>query len=372
MPDRPLIDSERYRQVLSHYPTGVSVVTAATSTGEPLGMVVGTFTSLSLEPPMVAFMPSKSSTSWPLIRDSGAFCANVLSEEQKDLCQTFATSGGDKFAGVSWKPSASGSPILEGVVAWVDCHIEQVFESGDHYIVVGRVLDLDIAKESSPLAFFQGAYRSIAPQTTDLAGELAAPPMSIAEQAASLFAERGSRSTMAREVAELMSVPEEEIHNWFASRDRIVERLLTDYLETLLEEYARAMEHFREPRDLLHSLIAVNLGSIDDHRAAVIMFQNERANLADTRFPDFASLERRMEILWVGVLSQGVDSGDFRRDLDIKLAYRYICDATFMVARWYKADGRLNPSELAAQYGMLLLEGVATTAKQVGPTASGD
>src|ERR1700722_6991549 len=128
-------DFKQFRQVLGHYPTGVAVVTAVDGDGQPTGMAVGSFTSVSLDPPLVAFLPDRSSTSFPRIRSASSFCVNVLSAEQEHICRAFAAKGQDKFRGLSWRPAASGAPILDGVVAWIDCEFEAIYETGDHYIV---------------------------------------------------------------------------------------------------------------------------------------------------------------------------------------------------------------------------------------------
>jgi flavin reductase (DIM6/NTAB) family NADH-FMN oxidoreductase RutF/DNA-binding IclR family transcriptional regulator len=156
-------DQRWYREVLGQYPTGVCVVTAVESDGTPLGFVVGSFTSVSLDPPLVAFFPDRSSTTWPRIRRGGNFCVNILSAEQEHLCRQFAVSGGDKFAGVRTHPAPSGAPVIEGAVAWIDCDIASVTEAGDHFVVLGRVAALDIGSPSLPLLFFQGGYGRFAP-----------------------------------------------------------------------------------------------------------------------------------------------------------------------------------------------------------------
>jgi flavin reductase (DIM6/NTAB) family NADH-FMN oxidoreductase RutF len=152
------LDPRRFREVLGHFPTGVAVVTGLDTDGEPAGMAVGSFTSVSLEPPLVAFMPDRSSSSWPRFRDSGAFCVNILGAEQESICRGFAMKGGDKFADLAWRAAGSGSPILDGVLAWIDCDLDAVHEAGDHYIVIGRVRELDIGTPALPLVFFQGGY----------------------------------------------------------------------------------------------------------------------------------------------------------------------------------------------------------------------
>lgn len=156
-------DAQRFRDVLGQYPTGVSVVTAVQPDGSAAGLAVGSFTSVSLDPPLVAFLPDKSSTSWPKIREAGVFCVNVLGADQESICRTFATKAPDKFAGLGWRAAGSGSPILDRAVAWIDCDLDAVHEAGDHYIVVGRVRDLDIGHPSLPLLFFRGGYGRFTP-----------------------------------------------------------------------------------------------------------------------------------------------------------------------------------------------------------------
>jgi flavin reductase (DIM6/NTAB) family NADH-FMN oxidoreductase RutF len=150
-------DSARYRQVLGHFPTGVTVITAAPD-GVPVGMAVGSFSSVSLDPPLVAFFAGRGSSSWPKIEASGAFCVNILAEDQEELCRRFASKEEDKFAGLGWSAAGSGSPVLDGVLAWIDCDIESVIEAGDHYGVIGRVRDLSVGHDGSPLVFFRGGY----------------------------------------------------------------------------------------------------------------------------------------------------------------------------------------------------------------------
>ena len=152
------IEGSHFRTVLGHFPTGVAVVTGITSDGKPAGLAVGSFSSVSLDPPLVAFMPDKKSTSWPKFRDSGSFCVNILGAEQESICRTFAGKGGDKFADLIWEPAGSGAPRIAGVLAWIDCDTEVVHEAGDHYIVIGRVRELDIGTPALPLVFFQGGY----------------------------------------------------------------------------------------------------------------------------------------------------------------------------------------------------------------------
>lgn len=173
----PAIDPRRFREVLGHLPTGVTVVAGRRLDGHPVGMAVGSFTSVSLDPPLVAFLPDQASTTWPMIRESGSFCVNVLGDRQEAVCRTFAARGGDKFAGVRWSPARSGSPVIDGAVAYIDCDIETIHEAGDHFIVIGRVRELDHASTAMPLVFLHSAYGRVTPLSftaweTDLLGQM--------------------------------------------------------------------------------------------------------------------------------------------------------------------------------------------------------
>lgn len=151
------IDSGEFRNVLGHFPTGVTAVTAVNN-GKPVGMAIGSFTSVSLEPPLVAFLPGKDSGSWKEIREAGSFCVNVMGQDQIDVCGVMASRAEDKFADVEWSPAASGSPIISESIAYIDCDIEAIHDGGDHDIVIGRVLKLEVMDNKSPLVFFQGNY----------------------------------------------------------------------------------------------------------------------------------------------------------------------------------------------------------------------
>ena len=151
-------DDATFRQVLARFATGVVVVTGATPDG-PAGLTCQSFSSLSLEPPLVLFCPGKTSSSWPRIRESGAFAINVLSAKQEDISRVFATKEPDKFRGIGWKPGSTGSPILTDVLAAIDCRVEAEHEAGDHTIVVGRVSELHITDDHpGPLLFYRGGY----------------------------------------------------------------------------------------------------------------------------------------------------------------------------------------------------------------------
>jgi 3-hydroxy-9,10-secoandrosta-1,3,5(10)-triene-9,17-dione monooxygenase reductase component len=151
------IDQGHFRRVMGHMPTGVAVVTAVHG-GVPAGLTVGSFTSVSLDPPLVAVTVTREARSWPSIEAAGAFCVNVLAADQVALCRVFSSRQTAKFRGLRWRPAGSGAPILEDVLAWVDCDTERILEAGDHHLVIGRVRDLGVAGSGPPLLFYRGGY----------------------------------------------------------------------------------------------------------------------------------------------------------------------------------------------------------------------
>lgn len=166
------MDQARFRTVLSHFASGVVVVTSTEADGTPVGMTCQSFTSLSLDPPLVMVSPAKSSSTWPRIAATGRFAVNVLGAHQQDTSRAFARSGTDKFAGQEWNAGATGSPLLAGSIAHVECLLEVVHDAGDHVIAVGRVLALDAPSldrpvtdaaadgEVQPLVYFRSGYWS--------------------------------------------------------------------------------------------------------------------------------------------------------------------------------------------------------------------
>ena len=153
------IDPILYRQVLGHFPTGVTVV-AAQSGGRPVGLAIGSFFSISLDPPLVGFCVAKSSSTWPLMADVGTFGISVLAEDQHETSGRFASKAADKFEGISWDPApVTGSPLIHGAVAHIDCELYEVHPGGDHVIVEGLVKALEVHRDDvGPLLFFRGGY----------------------------------------------------------------------------------------------------------------------------------------------------------------------------------------------------------------------
>ena len=155
-------EPRRFRQVLGHFCTGVTVITTVRD-GRPAGFACQAFAALSLDPPLVLFCPGRSSVTWPVIARAGHFCANVLADGQQEMARRFGASGGDKFAGVPWSPAPSGAPVLDGALTWVQGTVQAVHEAGDHYLVTGRVTALGPCRPGRPLLFYRGRYAATDP-----------------------------------------------------------------------------------------------------------------------------------------------------------------------------------------------------------------
>jgi 3-hydroxy-9,10-secoandrosta-1,3,5(10)-triene-9,17-dione monooxygenase reductase component len=153
------IDPMLYRKVLGHFPTGVTVV-ASMVDGRAVGLAIGSFFSISLEPPLVGFCVADTSSTWPQMSAIGSFGVSVLAEDQHETSGRFASKSEDKFEGISWDPApVTGSPLIHGAVAHIDCELHDQVVEGDHVIVVGLVRSLDLHRDDvGPLLFFKGSY----------------------------------------------------------------------------------------------------------------------------------------------------------------------------------------------------------------------
>jgi 3-hydroxy-9,10-secoandrosta-1,3,5(10)-triene-9,17-dione monooxygenase reductase component len=158
------IDPRAFRHVLGQFCTGITIITTMAE-GAPVGFACQSFAALSLDPPLVLFCPTKVSRSWQAIEASGVFCVNVLTEKQRETCARFGSREPDKFAGIDWRPSNLGSPILEGSLAHIDCTVASVHDGGDHFVVFGAVQSLSEvpAVKPRPLLFYRGEYTGIEP-----------------------------------------------------------------------------------------------------------------------------------------------------------------------------------------------------------------
>jgi flavin reductase (DIM6/NTAB) family NADH-FMN oxidoreductase RutF len=155
------ITGAAFRSVLGRVPTSVGVVAGTGPDGVPVGLTIGTFTSVSLDPPLIAFCPGGNSTSWPKIRPMGRFCVSLLAADQDDVCSAFASKRPDKFSGLDWDLGRNGSPRLDGAVAWVECDLQNEYDAGDHTLVIARVTALEAGTGGAPMVFLGGRYFSV-------------------------------------------------------------------------------------------------------------------------------------------------------------------------------------------------------------------
>ncbi|MDX6742408.1 flavin reductase family protein [Actinocorallia sp. A-T 12471] len=159
-------DSAAFRAAMGRYGTGV-VVIAATVDGAPHGMAVNSFTSVSLDPPLVAFCAAHTSSTWPALRRATGWAVSVLAADQEDVCRTFSRKGADRFAAVPWTTSPGGHPVMADALAWLDLTPHAIHPAGDHELVLGRVTALGVEREAAdPLMFFRGSFRALSPTET--------------------------------------------------------------------------------------------------------------------------------------------------------------------------------------------------------------
>jgi len=154
------LDAREIRNVMGHFATGVTVITTSDITGKPFGLTVNSFTSLSLNPPLVVVCVDKTVDCYSCFDESKVFAVNVLSEDQEELSRRFATKGIEKFAGIQWRMGEHGLPLLDGVIGTIECKVTRSYEGGDHTIFLGEILSAT-AKGDRPLLFFKGTYHRL-------------------------------------------------------------------------------------------------------------------------------------------------------------------------------------------------------------------
>lgn len=151
------------REVMSAYPTGVTVVASRDADGSPYGLTVNSFTSVSLDPPLVLVCIGHTSASHARLVTAAAFTVNVLAAHQGEIARRFAAEPSEgRFDELAWSPAASGEPIIEGVAAWLECSAYDVLEGGDHSIVLGRV-ERSAVTDRPALLFHRGRLGSTGP-----------------------------------------------------------------------------------------------------------------------------------------------------------------------------------------------------------------
>lgn len=155
-----MLTQRSFRDVLGCFGTGVVLVTAE-SNGGPVGMAVNSFTSVSLDPPLIALCAALTSTTWPAIRATGGFAVTILSDAQEEVCRTFSTRDADRFAGRDWARTPAGRPVTADGLGWLDCRIRTVQVEGDHELVIAEAVDWSIGADAKPLIFHSGRYASL-------------------------------------------------------------------------------------------------------------------------------------------------------------------------------------------------------------------
>jgi flavin reductase (DIM6/NTAB) family NADH-FMN oxidoreductase RutF len=152
------VDASQFKEALSRYAKGVTVITGLLPEARPAGVTVSSFTSLSLSPPLVLFCLAKTVNCLAAFTEGKGFVVNILTEGQRDLSVAFATQSQDKFEGVDYSLER-GLPVLKGCLATLHCRRHALHEGGDHLIIVGEVEDSWVAPEGAPLVYHRGAYR---------------------------------------------------------------------------------------------------------------------------------------------------------------------------------------------------------------------
>ena len=162
----PNFDPTAFRAALGQFATGVTVITTRTESGQLIGITASSFNSVSLNPPLVLWSLATKSASMPVFRANSHYVVNVLASSQLDLCKRFATVKGDRFAGVSHAAGDTGMPVLDGALAWFECHNRSRYDEGDHVIFVGEVERCGVREDASdvaPLVFQAGGFHTLGP-----------------------------------------------------------------------------------------------------------------------------------------------------------------------------------------------------------------
>jgi len=153
------IDDARFRQAMGHFASGVTVVTTAAGS-ELYGMTVSSFSSLSLNPPLVLICIDKSVPTHDILKHAGCFVVNILEERQEHLSRRFATTANDKFKGVAWHTGKLGLPVLDNTLAAIECSLRDTLNGGDHTIFIGEVVDAEV-REGAPLLYYRRGYHEL-------------------------------------------------------------------------------------------------------------------------------------------------------------------------------------------------------------------
>lgn len=207
----PEIDSRDLRRALGSFATGVTVVTSLDSQERAIGFTANSFTSVSLDPPLILVCLAKGARSYPAFTQAGRFAVNILADAQRELANGFATAGADKFAGVCWRREASGAPVLDGVSTWLDCVEHDQSEAGDHVILIGRVVAYGQSPRP-PLGYCHGTYIKLAAMTAALDAAVDDEPLrvgAIVERAGEVLFREDRQGGLSLPAARRMGRPED-------------------------------------------------------------------------------------------------------------------------------------------------------------------
>ncbi|KAB2346881.1 TetR/AcrR family transcriptional regulator [Actinomadura rudentiformis] len=202
----------------------------------------------------------------------------------------------------------------------------------------------------------------MSPRRRDAEGTAAARAERRAEllaTAAEVFAEQGYSATTVRKVADAAGILGGSLYYHFDSKESMADEILSTFLDEMWAAYDRVLTAGLGARETLEALVVESFRSIDRHRPAVVIYQNESKHLATSeRFHYLLESRRRFEEMWLALLDRGIEEGEFRPDLDRSLVYRFIRDTVWVAATWYHAGGRLSAEEIAKQYLAMVLEGI--------------
>ncbi|MER7505419.1 TetR/AcrR family transcriptional regulator [Nonomuraea pusilla] len=179
--------------------------------------------------------------------------------------------------------------------------------------------------------------------------------------AAELFARKGFQATTVREIADEAGILSGSLYHHFDSKETIVDEVLSTFLDDLIARYRAALDSGKDARDVLTDMVRIGFGTLEPHRAAITVMQNDWNYLRQfERFNYLVKAEEEVEQIWVTQIKAGQAAGLFRPDVDPKLTYRMIRDTIWVAVRWFRPNGRLNTNALADHYITVLFDGLAT------------
>ena len=179
------------------------------------------------------------------------------------------------------------------------------------------------------------------------------------ELAATMFAERGSRATTVRDIADSAGILSGSLYHHFSSKEQMVDEVLRSFLDWLFDRYRKIVDTEPNPLERLKGLFMASFDAIEQRHAQVVIYQDEAKRLSSqARFSYIEDMNRQQRKMWVEVLNQGIDEGYFRPDLDVDLVYRFIRDTTWVSVRWYQPGGPLTAQQVGQQYLAIVLGGI--------------